>query len=171
MLSDSKASIRQNDFTSFHFSRHQERRSSSVYEALRKRYSLSQRYRLSHRNVLQLFVVPKQEPMYHRISVRPSTRLLRGSYCPTSAFKGIGNERILHAVHDSYPGRPMEFSTWTSYNPSKVGKSGQQIITGIQAAMEYLSGLERTEEQPRRQATGRKLDGHRIVFTGVRTRH
>jgi hypothetical protein len=56
-----------------HFSRHQERRSSSVYEALRKRYSLSQRYRLSHRNVLQLFVVPKQEPMYHTISVRPST--------------------------------------------------------------------------------------------------
>jgi NAD-dependent DNA ligase len=100
------------------------------------------------------------------VNSAPTWKLLSA----TSAFgAGIG-ERILHAVYDSYPGRPMEsLDVDELQSVEGVGKSrGVQIITGIQAAMEYLSGLERTEEQPRRQATGRKLDGHRIVFTGVR---
>jgi hypothetical protein len=133
MLSDSKASIRQNDFTSFSLLS-TSRTPVQQREALRKRYSLSQRYRLSHRNVLQLFVVPKQEPMYHTISARPSTGSYVEAIVATSAFAGIG-ERILHAVHDSYPGRPME-SLDVDDTIRRRGRKveGQQIITGIQAA-------------------------------------
>jgi hypothetical protein len=69
-------------------------------------------------------------------------------------FRGGIGERILHAVHDSYPGRPME----------SLDVNGLQSVEGSESRgatnhnrnssrfMEYLSGLERTEE-PRRQAT------------------
>jgi hypothetical protein len=53
------------------------------------------------------------------VNSAPTWKLLSA----TSAFgAGIG-ERILHAVHDSYPGRPMESLDVTSYNPSKGSES------------------------------------------------
>jgi hypothetical protein len=87
----------------------------------------------------------------------------------TSAFgAGIG-ERILHAVHDSYPG--LGISRRGRDNPSKGSESrGVQIITGIKPLWVPLRIRtdRRTTQTP---SDWSKLDGHRIVFTGVRTRH
>jgi hypothetical protein len=105
MLSDSKASIRQNDFTSFS-SLDIKNAGPAACVKLYENGIVYPRDIVSHTGTY-LFVVPKQ-PMYHRISVRPSTRLPRGSYCPLPVLSGRNRERILHAVHDSYPGRPME---------------------------------------------------------------
>jgi hypothetical protein len=84
--------------------------------------------------------------MYHdlreAVNSAPTWQLLSA----TSAFKGIG-ERILHAVHDLYPGRPMESLDVELQSVEGVGKSRGTNQTGIQPLRVPL-GLERTENNP-----------------------
>jgi NAD-dependent DNA ligase len=88
----------------------------------------------------------------------------------TGAFgAGIG-ERILRSVSDAYPSRPIETLTVSELcSVEGVGSSrAQQIASGIEAAIQYVAGLDREVVHEVRQATGRKLTGQRIIFTGVR---
>lgn len=92
----------------------------------------------------------------------------------TGAFgPGIGG-RILRTIANKYPGRALEtLSNEALCAVDGVGPSRAHLITaGIHGALEYVRGMQMTDEGT--QATGRgtaphgSMSGQRVVFTGVR---